>query len=168
MEIYMMQHGDALPKDKDPERGLSPEGENQIRLSAKALKRLQVHFDLIVSSPKKRARQTAEIVARELGYPEDQIELTETLEPLSPATEAVSYLKSFVAKERVFLAGHLPSLPEIASVLMSESRISIQFEMGGVCRIDVEKLPTHEGKLRWYLTPEHLGLLAQSPPEATK
>lgn len=165
MEIYMMQHGDALPKDKDPERGLSPEGENQIRLSAKALKRLQVHFDLIISSPKKRARQTAQIVARELGYPEDRIEVTETLEPLSPAIEAVSYLKSFAAKEHILLAGHLPSLAEIASELMSETHISIRFEMGGLCRIDVEKLPTHEGKLRWYLTPEHLRLVAQLPPE---
>lgn len=165
MEIYMMQHGDALPKDKDPERGLSPEGENQIRLSAKALKRLQVHFDLVISSPKKRARQTAQIVARELDYPEDQIEVTETLEPLSPAIETISYLKSFTVKEHILLAGHLPSLAEVASDLMNETHISIQFEMGGVCRIDVEKLPTHKGKLRWYLTPEHLRLLAQLPSE---
>lgn len=161
MEIYMMQHGNALPKDKDPERGLSPEGENQIRLSGRALKRLNVSLDLIVSSPKKRARQTAQIVAYEVAYPEDRIEVTETLEPLFPASEAVSYMRSFTEKERILLAGHLPSLAEIASSLMSEIHISIQFEMGGVCRIDVEELPTHKGVLKWYLTPEHLRLLAQ-------
>ncbi len=162
MEIYMMQHGDALPEDKDPERGLSPEGKNQIRLSGKALKRLNVSLDLIVSSPKKRARQTAQIVAYEVAYPEDRIEVTETLKPLSPASEAVSYTRSFAGKERILLAGHLPSLAEIASSLMSETHILIQFEMGGVCRIDVEELPTHKGVLKWYLTPEHLRLIGQS------
>ena len=161
MEIYLMQHGEAYAKDQDPERSLTPRGEDQIRSSGKALRKLGVDVDLIVSSPKKRARQTAEIVAGELGCSEEGIEVTEALEPLAPSEDAIAYLRQFRDRGKVLLAGHLPSLGEIASNLMSEgAHISIHFEMGGACRIDVEALPTHKGDLRWILTPTQLRLLA--------
>lgn len=162
MEIYLMQHGEAYPEDQDPERSLTRRGEDQIRSSGKALKKLGVEVDLIVSSPKKRARQTAEIVAGELGYSREGIRVTEALEPLTPAEGLIAFLKGVGDKEKVFLAGHLPSLGKIASNLMSEgAHVSIHFEMGGVCRIDVEALPTHKGDLRWILTPTQLRILAE-------
>jgi len=164
MEIYLMQHGESYSKDKDPERGLTPQGEEQIHLSGKALKKMDVHFDLIISSPKKRARQTAEIIARELGYPQDGIEVTETLEPTVPAEDALSYLTSYSLKNRIFLAGHLPSLGKIASALMSDkAQVSVHFEMGGMVRIDVEELPAHNGNLHWLLTPDQLKVISQTP-----
>jgi phosphohistidine phosphatase len=162
MEIYLMQHGEAYQKDQDPERSLTPGGEEQIRASGKALRELGVDVSLIVSSPKKRARQTAEIAAEELRYPKKEIAVAEVLEPLVPAEDAIAYLRRFNAEKEVLLAGHLPSLAEIASSLLSEgARISIHFQMGGVCRIDVEQLPTHAGDLRWILTPDQLRLLAE-------
>ena len=163
MEIYLMQHGEAYAKDKDPERSLTPKGEAQINLSAKALKNLDVKFDLIISSPKKRARQTAGIIATELEYPQDDIEVTKTLEPTVPAKDALSYLAAYGNKSRIFIAGHLPSLREIASSLVSDtSHVSFHFEMGGVVRIDLEELGAHNGDLRWLLTPEQLTMLAQN------
>ena len=162
MEIYLIQHGKAYAEDQDPERSLTPVGEGQVRSSGKALKKLGVDVDLIVSSPKKRARQTAEIMAGELGYPKEEIEVTKSLEPLAPCEDAIAYLKQFMDRGRVLLAGHLPSLGDIASNVMSEGPpISIHFEMGGVCRIDVEALPTHKGDLRWILTPTQLRLLVE-------
>lgn len=164
MEIYLMQHGESYPKDKDPERSLTPQGEEQIHLSAKALKKMDVTFDLIISSPKKRAQQTAEIVATELGYPQDEIKVTETLEPTVPAEDALSYLRSLGLKNQIFLAGHLPSLGKIASALVSDtSHVSFRFEMGGVVRIDVEDLQAHNGDLCWMLTPQQLKILSQAP-----
>lgn len=161
MEIYLMQHGESYAKDKDPERSLTPQGEEQIHLSAKALKKMDVNFDLIISSPKKRTRQTAEIVARELGYPQDNIEVTETLEPTVPAEDTLSHLASYSIKNRIFLAGHLPSLGEIASFLVSDtSHVTFHFEMGGIVRIDVEELQAHSGNLRWLLTPDQLKMLS--------
>ncbi len=160
MRIYMMQHGQPLPKEKDPERGLSEEGMRQINLSAKAMKKMGMKVDVICSSPKKRARQTAEIVAKELGYPIEKIKISSVFEPLSPPADAISYLQSFTDKT-IFIAGHLPSLAEIASELLSEGHISIQFQMGGVCEIEVEQLPTHQGKLISLLTPEQLALIGK-------
>ncbi len=162
MEIYLMQHGQAYAEDQDPERSLTPGGEDQIRSSGKALKKLGVEVDLFVSSPKKRARQTAEIVAGELGYSKGEITVTEALEPLAPPEDAIAYLGRFGDKGKMLLAGHLPSLGKIASNLMSERvDVSIHFEMGGICRIDVEALPTHTGDLRWILTPRQLRMLAE-------
>ena len=163
MEIYLMQHGEAYAKDKDPERSLTLKGEEQIHLSAQALKKMDVKFNLIISSPKKRARQTAEIVAAEMGYPQDGIEVTETLEPTVPAKDALSYLAAYSDKSRIFLAGHLPSLGEIASTFVCDrSHVSFHFEMGGVARIDVEELKAHNGELRWFLTPSQLTMLSQA------
>ena len=157
-----MQHGEAYAEDQDPERSLTPGGEGQIRSSGKALKKLGVEVDLIVSSPKKRARQTAEIVAGELGYFKEGIEVTEVLEPLAPAEDAIAYLRRFGDRKKMLLAGHLPSLAKIASSLISQGEhVSIHFEMGGVCCIDVEALPTHKGDLRWVLTPTQLRLLVE-------
>lgn len=162
MEIYLIQHGEAYAEDQDPERSLTRSGEDQIRSSGKALKKLGIEVDLIVSSPKMRARQTAEIVAGELGYSKEEITVTEALEPLAPAEDAIDYLKRFGEKGKMLLAGHLPSLGRIASNLVSGGTdVSIHFEMGGVCRIDVEALPTHKGDLRWILTPTQLRLLAE-------
>jgi len=163
MEIYLMQHGESFTKNTDPERSLTPQGEEQIHLSAKALKKLGVKLDLVISSPKKRARQTAQIVAMEIGYPQDSIEVTEALEPTVPAQEFLSYLASQNLKNQVFLAGHLPSLGKIASALLSNaSPVSIQFEMGCIVKIDIEKPQSHNGNLRWLLTGDQLSMLCKA------
>lgn len=162
MEIYLMQHGQAFSEEADPERSLTPEGENQILVSARALEKMGVAFDLIIASPKKRARQTAELVAERLDYPVDDMKVTETLKPTAPAAEAIALLKAYEDKRRVLLAGHLPSLGEIASDLLSEgSKVSVHFEMGGVCRIDIDLLQGGPGELRWYLSPEQMRLVAR-------
>ncbi|MBC8550829.1 MAG: histidine phosphatase family protein, partial [Candidatus Brocadiales bacterium] len=62
MEIYLVRHGAAFSKEEDPERHLNNDGVDQCHLTGRALKRLEIQLDLIVSSPKARARQTAEII----------------------------------------------------------------------------------------------------------
>jgi phosphohistidine phosphatase len=162
MEIYLMQHGESYPKDKDPERSLTPRGDEQIHLSAKALRKMGISFDLIISSPKQRAQQTAGIVADELGYPQGEIEVSAALEPTAPAEQVLLFLTSFSLKNSVLLAGHLPSLGEIASSLMSDAfRIPLRFEMGGVVMIDAKDPKAHSGELRWFLLPHQLELLSR-------
>jgi phosphohistidine phosphatase len=161
MEIYLMQHGPALPKEQDPDEGLSPEGEASIHAAGKALKKMGIGFDLIVSSPKKRSRQTAAIVAEEVGFPPEQIVETEMLKPMVPPEETIKALSQYAGNERILIAGHLPSVAEVASFLLTEGpKATVEFERGGCCRIDAEKLPTHAGRLKWYLTPEQLKLIA--------
>ncbi len=161
MELYLMQHGSALPKEQDPDEGLSPEGEAGIRTSGKALNKMGITFDAILSSPKKRSKQTAAIVAEEVGFPSEKIIETEMVKAMTPPDETITFLGDYTTYNRVLVAGHLPSLAEIASSLLTEgSKATIAFERGGCSRIDVEGLPTHSGQLKWYLTPDQLKLIA--------
>jgi len=161
MEIYLMQHGSALPKEQDPEESLSPDGKAQIHASGKALKKMGITFDVILSSPKKRSQQTASIVAEEVGFPPDKIIQTEKVKASTHPKETLTIVAEYSGSRRILIAGHLPSVAEVASFLLTKgSKATIEFERGGCCRIDVEDLFTHSGRLKWYLTPEQLALLA--------
>jgi phosphohistidine phosphatase len=162
MEFYLVQHGEAYSEQEDPDRSLTPAGARQIQLSAQALRKLGVGVDLVVTSTKKRAQQTAQLMAAELGYRVEEVQVTEALNPTSPVEEFIDFMRAFQDRPRVLVAGHLPSLGLIASRLLCEGRpIAIHFEMGGVGRIDVAEWPTGSGDFRWYLVPHQLALLAK-------
>ena len=161
MELYIMQHGPYLPKDQDPDEGLSPEGKQVIQASGRALKKMGVTLDAILASPKKRSKETAAIIAEEVGFPYKGIIETEMVKAMTPAHETVTTLSKLSDCEKILIAGHLPSVAEVASFLLTEgSKATIAFEQGGCCRIDVETLPTRSGLLKWYLTPEQLQVIA--------
>jgi len=163
MEIYLVRHGTAYTKEVDTERHLNKDGLGQCHLSGRALRKLDTKFDLVISSPKVRARQTAEIIAEEVGYPKNEIKITETLVPTASPKDTISYLNNFTEKNNIMLAGHLPLLGNLASELLNENtQISLYFEAGAVCQIDVDQSIPHAGILRWFLTPEQLRLIAQS------
>ncbi|MBI4379262.1 MAG: phosphohistidine phosphatase SixA [Nitrospinae bacterium] len=163
MQIYLLQHGQALGEEIDPQRHLSSEGRAQIEKTSIALKRMGVSFDLLLSSPKARARESAEIVGGALSYPLNEIEITDTLNPNSSPEDFIHFLSGFKDRDSILIAGHLPSLHSIALWLLCETcKMNIKFEMGGILRIDVERLPTHNGVLRYYLLPEHLNIISES------
>jgi phosphohistidine phosphatase len=164
VEIYLMQHGPYPSKEQDPDEGLSPEGDARIHASGKALRRMGVTFDAIFSSPKKRSGQTAAIVASEVGFPPDKITETDKIKAMTPPEETLEMLCGLRGYNKVLIAGHLPSVGEVASSLLTEgSKATVVFEMGSCCRIDAEELPAHAGQLKWYLTPDQLELIASSP-----
>jgi phosphohistidine phosphatase len=157
MELYLMQHGVALSKEADPERPLSPSGADQVAASAAAMATLGISLDLIASSPKLRARQTATIMAKALGHPVSDVVESDHLLATKPVEQALSFLKMHERAERVFFAGHLPQLGRIASTLTGGGANGhIGFVNAGLARIDIPSLPTTEGTLRWLLPPRLL------------
>ncbi len=161
MEIYLVRHGSAYMEEEDPERHLNNDGINQCHLTGKVLKRLDIIFDLIVSSPKVRARQTAEIIAEELHYSNKEIMISESLKPSTDPKDTISFLNNLTGTKRVLLAGHLPLLENLASELLSKpSGFSFHFETGTVCLIEVDLPISRAGEFHWFLAPEHLKLLA--------
>jgi phosphohistidine phosphatase len=156
-----MQHGLAVSEEADPERPLSPAGREQIEVSARAIRRMGLQFATIVASPRRRSRQTAEIVAAAVGYKPGKIAEIQAFAPSGDPIAAIETLARVAKDPAVFVAGHLPTLAKVSSLLLAErSPVRIQIENGALCRIDVEALPTHEGVLRWYLTHDHLRLIA--------
>lgn len=163
MKIYLVRHGTAFTNEEDPERHLNNDGINQCHLAGKALKRLNITFDVIVSSPKVRARQTAELIAEEIGYSGKEIKITDTLEPTALPKDTITYLQGFTGIKSILLTGHLPLLGHLASELLSKaSHISFLFEPSAVCHISMDQVNSHIGDFHWFLTPEHLRMIAQT------
>ena len=164
MELYLMQHGLAVPESEDPERPLSVEGQEQIETSAKAMGRMGLRIDVFATSTQKRALQTAEIVAVALGYPTSCIAQSKAIYPKADIEELLGYLMQWKDRESVFVAGHMPSLANAAGFLLCEAEeISIDFQNGGLCCIEAERLEQGAGMLKFYVTPSQLELIAAGP-----
>ena len=89
MNLYILRHGIAVEHgaagyEKDSERPLTGKGERKVWMIAEAMEAMKISFDLILSSPLVRARQTAEIVAEALKA-KKRLELTDTLAPQESA-----------------------------------------------------------------------------------
>ncbi len=167
MNIFILRHGIAVEpgtpgSGRDSERPLTPKGKRKLRKIAKAMAALEIHFDVILSSPYVRARQTAKRVARQLGL-EKRLECTELLTPGGSARELLDVLKrEYPNVENVLLVGHEPYLSELIAWLLSGSAqgVAITLKKAGLCKLTAESL--HHGrcaKLEWLLTPEQLSCL---------
>jgi len=155
-ELYIIRHGLAEDRGEawpdDTKRPLTDEGMARLRKSARGLVRLDVAFDVILTSPLVRTRQTAEIVAAAFGS-RPPIVAIESLAPDGSYAALVADLEKQAKRERIALVGHEPGVGEIAAKLCG-SRHRFSFKKGAVCRIDVDTLPpTGPGTLRWFATP---------------
>ncbi|HEU5403374.1 MAG TPA: phosphoglycerate mutase family protein, partial [Terriglobales bacterium] len=84
MVIFFLRHASAGKKRSNPKqdekRPLDKDGIDQCREVGRALAALDIQVDVIISSPLKRATQTAALVANELGY-EGNLKLDSALRP---------------------------------------------------------------------------------------
>ncbi len=162
MELYLMQHGLAVPTEEDPEQPLSREGVTQLQSAGRALQRLGLRFDLIACSPLKRSRQSAALIAEAVNYPYSDLLESDLLKPLALPQEALRLVRHHVESSAVLLVGHLPSLAEIASLLLGNGqRVRVHFENGGLCRFDLPELPELPAELRYSLTAAQIKLIAR-------
>ena len=110
--LYLVRHGEAKPKDEDPERGLTEEGHSNVRKMASWFGASGIRVDEIRHSGKLRAQQTAEIFAEALGT---QVEAVSGLAPKDDVTSIVTRLESGAGN--IMLVGHLPFLERLAALL---------------------------------------------------
>jgi len=158
-ELYLIRHGiaeargDAWPDDT--KRPLSGDGMDRLKKEARGLARLDVSFDVILTSPLVRTRQTAEIVASALDS-RPPIVNVDSLAPGGTYAGLVADLEKHGRKHAIALVGHEPGIGELAARLIG-SRHPVEFKKGGVCRIDLDEVPpSGPGDLRWMLTPKIL------------
>lgn len=161
MELYLMQHGLAVPAGDNTEQPLAPEGVVQIQTAGRAMQRLGIRPDQIACSPHKRSRQTAALIAEAVNFPYSDILESELLKPLTPPGETLRLLRRQVDSRAMVLAGHLPSLAELAALVLGQGhRVRIHFENGGLCRLDLPDDPKLSGELRFSLTAAQIKLIA--------
>ena len=167
MNIYLLRHGIAAPlgqenQFQDEERALTSEGILKMRKAAQGLKRLGVTFDMIVSSPLVRARQSADIVADVLRFRE-AISLWEDLEPSGSPEGVAQRLAELRERDSVLLAGHQPSIGCLASYLISRNpKVSLPFKKGAIFCVGVTEVPPQQpAELQWMLTSKMLRQIAE-------
>jgi phosphohistidine phosphatase len=163
LEIYILRHGIAIPGGtpgySEMERPLTEEGRDKMLMAAKGIASVVGKVEVILTSPLKRAHETALLAARVLGGKEKVV----TFDSLKPGTPPESLLKALAPyrqKERLLVVGHEPDLSFFASALIGVKRSALALKKGGLCRVDVDQLPPQEpGVLRWLLTPGQLRAL---------
>jgi phosphohistidine phosphatase len=161
-ELYLIRHGvadqqgDAWPDDT--KRPLTEDGMNRLRKSARGLAALGVLFDVVLTSPLVRTKQTADLVAGAFD-PRPPIVTADALAPGGSVQAVLADLEKQSRRKRIALVGHEPGIGELAARLAG-SRHPFEFKKGAICRIDVETLPAAgPGTLRWFLTPRILRMI---------
>jgi phosphohistidine phosphatase len=153
MPLFLVQHGKSLPKDQDPQRGLSEEGRAAVHQIAAEARRHGVKLDRIIHSGKTRAEQTAEIFAAALD-PANGIAQRDGLKPLD---DVVAIADGLDAGDDLMLVGHLPFMERLAAYLVAgfTDRPVVRFQNGGIVALDQDP-ENRTWHLLWVLAP-HLG-----------
>ena len=157
--LYLVRHGIAAEPGADyPDdaaRPLTDEGAERLRVQFKALRRLDVEIDHILTSPLVRTVQTAALL-KEAFRNAPAVSVSEALRPGGRFEAVMAELARLPRAMGVALVGHEPSIGMIGARLLG-ARDGIPFKKGSVCRIDVATLPpTEPGQLQWFLPPRVL------------
>lgn len=133
-QLWLLRHGEAEPHaSDDASRELTPRGEEQARVAGGALAALELVFHAVYTSPKVRARRTAELVCEALGVE------PVVWEPLREGFDVADARELLYAGEgrRVLVVGHNPDL---AQVVHDMTGARVDFKKGGVAGIREREL----------------------------
>jgi phosphohistidine phosphatase len=162
MEIVVLRHGEAgkriAASSRDLERQLTVAGKEEVLDVARAMKRIGLEFDVIGTSPLKRARQTAEITARVMGL-KKALEVWDELKPEGDRKDLYRRLSKMKQDSSVLIVGHDPYLTIAIGELISEGRkASIILKKAGIAKLELLAFsPSPKAELRWLLTPRIAG-----------
>ena len=154
MQVDLLRHGAATPSkpgSSDGDRPLSDAGEAQVKAVAERAREAGAKPSLILSSPYTRARQTAAIAAKILGYSGAIVEIR-SLEPDRSPFDLWDDVRARTEESEILLVGHLPLLGDLASILLGRG---IGIPPATIVRIHVPQLVPEPGaSLQWVLGPE--------------
>ncbi|HEY7387219.1 MAG TPA: histidine phosphatase family protein [Bryobacteraceae bacterium] len=160
MEIYLLRHGIAengRPGLKDSDRALTGEGRQKLKLVLTRAHGAGVKPSLILSSPLRRAMETAEIAASSLGY-KGKIVHTPALMPDASPSQLWEELRTRQDEKAVLLATHEPLTSAAIAFLLNAPTLQVEMKKAGLVRIDCNRLGVEpRGVLKWYLTPATTG-----------
>jgi phosphohistidine phosphatase len=156
MIIYIVRHASAgqsvsNPK-KDEKRPLDPTGIDQCGFIGRALASLDAQPEVIISSPLKRATQTASLVGNELGF-EGKLLLDPAMKPEASFSDFRRMIEKYSKYESIMVVGHNPSITDFLARLIAKSgsQALIDFKKGAVARVETVR---NSAMLNWFLTPK--------------
>jgi phosphohistidine phosphatase len=169
MNLYLMRHANAGLRRENPtldaKRGLIKEGKEQCMLMARVLSAFKVQIDVIVSSPLKRALQTAQFVGTELGY-DAKVEISAALGPNADYGSFQTMLARYANREGVLVVGHNPNLFQfLGKMVTGNGGAAIRLRKGSIARVDMDN---HPPRLQWLVDPRTCRLLYASVPKSSR
>jgi phosphohistidine phosphatase len=169
MEVYLLRHGEAGTRmpipGKDAERALTVAGREEVEDIGEGMAELNLKFDVIATSPLKRAKETAEVAAKVLK----QKSIVEEWAELKPEADRITFyrrLGRLKPGSTVLCVGHEPYLSTAIGEITGRGGDGAQgfrivMKKAGIARITVTGFnPRITGELRWLLTPRLLRKLA--------
>ena len=153
MRLYLVRHGEAKPREADPEQPLSQKGRRDVEKTAAFLRPLGLSVETIWHSGKTRARQTAELLSRAVSAKRGLLQ-RESLSPLDPIEPVAKELDSL--DEDLMIVGHMPFLGALASLLAAGDPTAEVAAFPPAAALCLEKNPDASWLIRWLLTPELL------------
>jgi phosphohistidine phosphatase len=171
MNLYLLRHGIATDPSvsnlaKEAERPLTPKGRRRLRQISEAMGVLKISFDVILSSPYVRAKQTAEIVVKSLKC-QKKLQFTNELVPGGNPKLLIQQLNDFRPKlKNILLVGHEPYLSKFIALLTTgNTNMEIDLKKGSLCKLETETLRYGRcATLVCLLAPRHLVLMTGKSP----
>ena len=156
MNLFVLRHANAGQRVTNPEldrkRPLDKEGKNQCLLMGGALNALKSHFDCVVSSPLKRALQTASLVGTETGY-DQKVIVSTALAPEGTWQDFQTLLADMTGLEDVLIVGHNPNISQFLNTLLgiSGQQGPIRMRKGSIAKLNMDR---QQGRLQWLMDPK--------------
>src|SRR6266849_6177300 len=170
MFIYFLRHASAgepvsNPK-KDEKRALDEVGVEQCGNVGRALAALDIQVDVIISSPLKRAAQTASLVGNEISY-EGKLQLEDALRPGASFADFRKLLDKYAKYDAMMVVGHNPNLSEFLGRCISETgcEATVELKKGAVAKVETSR---NSSALHWCLTPKLLRALYAAAAESSR
>jgi phosphohistidine phosphatase len=166
LNLYFLRHGIAVERGtpgfaRDADRPLTSKGKRQLHKITRAMRAMKLRFDLILSSPLVRARQTAEIVAADLKL-KKRLTFADELQPGGDAKALVKRIATLGPKpENLVLVGHEPDLSKLISLFVTgQPDAGFALKKGGLAKLEIEQLRVGQcANLAWLLTPGQMKLM---------
>ena len=153
MDIYVLRHGEAEERETglaDRDRKLTAKGKRDLKEILKLARKAEVSPALILTSPLRRAQETAAIAADVLGC--KQVMETRNLLPGASPEQIWKEICSDYKVEKILLAGHQPHLGSLIGLLL-EAAVMVDLKKGAMVRIETHgKLGPPRGVLKWMIT----------------
>jgi phosphohistidine phosphatase len=151
MKLYLIQHGEAVSKDVDPDRPLSPRGRKDVEIVASFLKKSGISVSKILHSGKTRARQTAEILVQ-IILNNGHIEVIDDIAPNDPVESFVETIPTL--ETNTMIVGHLPFMARLVTSLTAdyEDPPLVAYQPGSV--VCLEQDDNHSWQIQWMIRPD--------------
>jgi phosphohistidine phosphatase len=156
-QLWFLRHGEAVPHDAapDPDRQLTERGEEQSRAAGRALAAMEMAFQIVLSSPRVRALDTARLACEELGI--EQVVIDESLSSGFGIEDALELGAATGEDKRVLFVGHNPDFEQVVHDLTGAS---VDLKKGGIAGVRMRG--SRRGELLALLRPREIALIGAS------